>query len=316
MTNMIRREEKAELTRFDDEQKHVLKNTLCRDVSVLEFELFLAHCSHTGLDPFRNQISCTKIRDKMVPLVRIDGLRVMAERTGDYQGQLGPFWCGRDGQWVEVWLDDQPPMATKVGILRKGWREPLWSVAKYSEYVQARNGRPSMRWAQAPAQMLAKCAEALGLRRAFPEQLSGSYAPEEVEALQDEPEASIGSGLKESDTRTSVGALLAKRREEQKGETAPPVVDEKPVEVTPEPLDAEFVEAEVVVASAEIRDEISALFEILLEKEGRQRKTRAWQMKHIKIALGQAPNVDAMSLDDARDLLVYLEKSIEEKKGD
>jgi hypothetical protein len=68
-----------------------------------------------------------------------------------------------------------------VGIYRAGFKEPMFAIAVYSEFVQlTKEGTPNSMWRKMPANQLAKCAESLALRRAFPEQLSGLYTSEEM----------------------------------------------------------------------------------------------------------------------------------------
>jgi hypothetical protein len=109
--------------------------------------------------------------------VSIDGFRLIAERTGNYAGQDEP----------EFVMNEQNQMiAAKVTVYKfspSGQRYPAAvGVAYWGEYAQN-----SPMWSKMPRTMLAKCAEALALRKAFPQELSGLYTSEEM--LQAEPQS-------------------------------------------------------------------------------------------------------------------------------
>lgn len=176
---------------WTDKQLAALRQMGVENASSGDLQVFLHQAMKTGLDPFSRQLymigrnsknpRTQQWETKWTIQASIDGLRIVAQRTGDYAGQLGPYWCGPDGQWVDVWLSDKPPAAAKVGVLRRSFSEPLWGVARWDSYVQTnKSGEPTAMWARMSDVMLAKCAEALALRKAFPHDLSGIYSDEEM----------------------------------------------------------------------------------------------------------------------------------------
>lgn len=172
-------------------QIELIKSTVMRGASDDEVAVFVYVCNRTGLDPFTKQIHAVKRKvkaegsntyeERWAHQVGIDGFRLVADRTGKYDGRLEPEFFDAAGNARKVWLDKVPPRACRIGVLRKGIREPFYVTALWDEYVQKKfDGNPTMQWRDKPTIMLAKCAEAAALRAAFPQELSGVYAPEEL----------------------------------------------------------------------------------------------------------------------------------------
>ncbi len=182
---------------FSPEQVELIKSQIAPEATDSELQLFLYQCKRTGLDPMARQIYCihrkTGNTKKMSVQTSIDGFRVVAERTGLYGGQSAPIWEeGKDGYPTKCTIS--------VYKFKGGVRyEAAVAVAFFREYVQLkdewvggqRTGNKIIgdMWAKMPHTMLAKVAEALALRKAFPQDLSGLYTTDEMAQSENETTA-------------------------------------------------------------------------------------------------------------------------------
>ena len=173
---------------LDREKIELLKRTVAKGTTDDQFALFMTIAQRRRLDPFAKQIWCVLRKGKsgvweMTAQTSIDGYRLIAQRTGEYDGQDGPWWCGEDGVWKDVWLSKAPPKAAKVVAYRKGVSHPVTGIAHLESYAAYKDDGKTLeaKWAQMPEHMLAKCAETLALRKAFPEELSGLNTEDEMD---------------------------------------------------------------------------------------------------------------------------------------
>lgn len=172
---------------FTPDQLDLIKRTICRGADDDELALFIAQASRTGLDPFSRQIHAVKRwdarekREVMSIQVGIDGLRLIADRTGRYV----------PGRETEFRYETTGALLSATAHVRKlvagDWHE-VAMTARYDEHCQrTREGQPTALWAKMPHTMLAKCAESLALRRAFPAETSGLYTTEEMQQAEPVP---------------------------------------------------------------------------------------------------------------------------------
>lgn len=166
---------------FTEDQVSLIKKQIAPKATDDELKLFLYQAKRTGLDPLARQIYCIhrKAKDnngnwteRMTVQTSIDGFRVIAERSGDYGGQDEPVFIEENGNIICC----KVPVYKFRGDQRY---QAAVGVAYWNEYVP-QAGQDHM-WRKMPHTMLSKVAEALALRKAYPQDLSGLYTTEEMQ---------------------------------------------------------------------------------------------------------------------------------------
>lgn len=162
---------KQELAFFNADQASLIKNYLCKGINDDELKLFHAVCKKTGLDPFMKQIYAVKRKDQMTIQTSIDGYRLIAERTGRY--------CpGRESTYVY----DGERLISATSYVKKQTADGTWhEVAASAYFDEYKPAYSNQFWESKKHIMLAKCAESLALRKAFPNELSGLYSEDEMQ---------------------------------------------------------------------------------------------------------------------------------------
>lgn len=175
---------------FTPEQVELIKATVAKGATDNELKLFLYRCQNMGLDPLKpGQVHFIKYGSNPGSIVvGIDGFRVKAARTGKLVGIKRGAIRDEAGKLIGAWCE----------VYRKDWTHPAREEVSLAEY----NTGKAM-WAKMPETMIKKVAEAAALRMAFPDDLGGMYAEEEMqqaEPVRDVRTQEIQAKLDASDT--------------------------------------------------------------------------------------------------------------------
>lgn len=161
--------------RFSQDQKDLIKRTICKDATDDQLSLFEYVCARAGLDPFMKQIYGVVRKGKDGPTMTIqtsiDGLRLIADRTGNYlPGRESTYVYDKDGRVIAA-----------TSYIKKRTKDGQWHEIGATAFVnEYRPKYPNDFWDNKTHIMIAKCAEALALRKSFPAEMSGVYAKEEM----------------------------------------------------------------------------------------------------------------------------------------
>lgn len=155
---------------FDREQIELLKTTVCKGATDDELKFFLYTCQRAGLDPFARQIYSVPRGGQRTIQTSVDGFRAIADRTGRYAP-------GRDPTFV---YDEDGKLISATAYVKKMTADGTWHEVAASARFDEYDGKNNF-WKTKSHIMLAKCAECLALRRAFPSEMSGIYGKEEMD---------------------------------------------------------------------------------------------------------------------------------------
>lgn len=178
-----------------DQSLDLLRRVKYPNLTDDEWSYFLCICDQKGIEPLSEMLVPVPSFDErrgrgdLKIIATIDALRLLAVRTRRYRGPVGPSWFDKSGAAFDVWPHPYPPLAAQVGVIRKGFRETVWGKALFDSYCQYEDDRgkrvPTWYWLLHGANAIAKCAEALAIRRAFPEVTHGLYLREELARTHD-----------------------------------------------------------------------------------------------------------------------------------
>lgn len=188
----------------------LIKNNIAPESTKDEFNLFIYDSQMRGLNPLKKEIYFVKRAGKATHQISIDGSRIIAQRTGGYEGQT-PVVFSEDeietnGISVPEWAE--------AGVYRKGFREPVVARAYFNEYKQEFKGQLGTMWKKMPRHMLSKCAESLALRKAFPDTLAGLYTNEEMQIADLEVKSAEGAEVNQVEPET--GEIIEPDVQEEK----------------------------------------------------------------------------------------------------
>lgn len=175
-------------------QWHTLSKSLYPGATQASVLMVIDYCRARNLDPLKKPCHIVPMQVKVgrdyewrdVILPGIYELRTTAMRTGLYLGHSKPEY-GPEIEFMGV----KAPEYVDLIIYR--WSEAAQMKAefpirtRFSEVCgttwdkEAKSAKANARWSKAPVQMLVKCAEAAGLREAFPDELGGQMTVEEME---------------------------------------------------------------------------------------------------------------------------------------
>jgi phage recombination protein Bet len=222
---------------LSDEDIKILKENTLKLFNAADQNFFIHQCQITRLHPMANQIWARPEREemdregkwkKMIVVCGIQGILSVADRSGVYDGSSPIEWCGKNGEWTDVWLQSEPPFAARATTWRKDHTRPEVSIVRWKAVANTTWDNPRNFWIKMPDFMIGKCALAASLRKLFPNLLSGLYESSEISGgvpdMMEIPQSALEADIAAQKTRIAEDAVAQERLKAQ----GVPVVNQAP----------------------------------------------------------------------------------------
>ena len=223
-------------------QVQLIRDTVARDCTAQEFDVFIEMAELKGLDPFLGQIVPVVVnrgdaaRRRMTLLISREGQRIIAQRCGDYRPASKParfrasakrislanpqglisatvyLWkqSAPNGQWFPVagharWDEHAPSGPAEPEVIYRSEIATLTRIVGPTHSAMPVRGDS---WSRMPRLMLAKCAEMQALRAGWPAQYAGLYDEAELSHAGADEDIVTGDASHPAETGTTPAGML------------------------------------------------------------------------------------------------------------
>ena len=205
---------------FTEAELAAFKSEYAKGATDAQFDLFISECKARNLRPgvhlvfqLRNAkeydptLNASVFVKKAYWITTVSALRLIAQRTGEYLGQAPDEFVYLDADGLPTIKSEIPlptsktnplprePWVARAKVYRKGFIEPMVGMARFEAYAATRKDGTQLvltdMWAKRGSEQLQKCAEALALRKAYPEELGNLFIAEELRNEEEEKPTAV-----------------------------------------------------------------------------------------------------------------------------
>lgn len=184
MSNIVQANNQIQSFGYNQEQVDLIKNTVAKNVTNDELQLFLYLSAQYNLDPFKREIWCVKYDTKSAANIMTsrDGYLKYAQMNEEFKGLIS--FVVREGDIFEIDAAEYKithKFGSKRGPILGAWakcdregKSPFIAYVEFSEY-----NKNNQIWKGYPSAMIQKVAEVFVLKRAFG--INGLVTKEEID---------------------------------------------------------------------------------------------------------------------------------------